>query len=171
MENRSYEVYVNGCYTLNHYDSGSKHARPECYPYDNVCPRSIIACCESGWDFSSRWGPDANGNWATPYIFPVDLQAILHRYELILAAFHEALGQPSKRYYQAAADRRLAVKNLLAHEKVWRDFDVRTRTQRPGGYASDFFPLWGGLVTQEEAYDAADKLGDLRVKEGILTSL
>eukprot|EP00397_Hematodinium_sp_SG-2012_P030050 GEMP01031798.1.p1 GENE.GEMP01031798.1~~GEMP01031798.1.p1 ORF type:complete len:280 (+),score=59.98 GEMP01031798.1:522-1361(+) len=62
MEKRSYEVYLDGVgYALNHYDSDSTCARPESYPYDKVCPRGIIACCESGWDFSSRWGPDAYG--------------------------------------------------------------------------------------------------------------
>eukprot|EP00397_Hematodinium_sp_SG-2012_P030984 GEMP01032853.1.p1 GENE.GEMP01032853.1~~GEMP01032853.1.p1 ORF type:complete len:215 (+),score=48.67 GEMP01032853.1:1171-1815(+) len=110
-------------------------------------------------------------DWASPFILPSDLQAILHRYELILGAFSEHLGHPSRRYYEAAAARRIAVRVLLADGKAWRDFDIRTRTQRRGGYASDLFPLWGGLATEKDAVIAANNLGDLRVKEGILTSV
>jgi len=176
MENRAYEVRIEGKnHVLNHYDSDSNVARPESFPFDRVCPRSIIACCESGWDFSSRWGPDADGNWATPFILPCDLQAILHRYELILGSLSLHLGLPSKsqRYFDAAASRRQAVQTILRAPEgsAWRDFDVRSRSQRQGGYASDFTPLWGGLAHKEDAIEAEQNLGALRVKEGITTSL
>ena len=60
----------------------------------------LKAGAESGWDFSSRWFVDAQGDnggslrdTRTSHILPVDLNALLCSNERLLASFHRILGK------------------------------------------------------------------------------
>ncbi len=99
--------YETELHTLNHYDSFIDEPRAEMYRTDLLEEnaehggRGVVATCESGWDFSSRWktsnfalpsdplsvgrnGKKLQDTFETPYIFPVDLNAVLHRVEIFL---------------------------------------------------------------------------------------
>lgn len=101
-------------FVLNRYNTDTRAPRPEAYTEDvstaaEVSPSrraslysDLAAAAESGWDFSSRWiecicnnnntaSGSANGSLAltaTRDVVPVDLNAIMLRYERNLAAIH-----------------------------------------------------------------------------------
>ena len=90
--------------------------------------RDVAAACESGHDFSSRWFGDASDatSFVTTALLPVDLNAVMFRFELNLAAFHDALGSDgsaSSAMREAAAKRNTAINALLwdAADGTWRD--------------------------------------------------
>jgi len=108
--------------TLNVYGAEVDTPRPESYGHDlsqGVHHRDTIAATESGWDFSSRWiaeGKDGSDLrfLDTCNVVPVDLNCILFRMEVNLAAWHAALGNlgSSLRYTRRARDRAAAMEAM-----------------------------------------------------------
>ncbi|KAJ8613352.1 hypothetical protein CTAYLR_002251 [Chrysophaeum taylorii] len=95
---------------LNRYWTDTRMPRPESYREDVDTARrlpearrprlyaDLRAAAESGWDFSSRWINASDwdnvslANTVTTSIVPVDLNAIMLRFERNLAALHALLG-------------------------------------------------------------------------------
>jgi alpha,alpha-trehalase len=91
---------------LARYSAAAWQPRPEGYRQDVELLRSlgpeervrvqgdVIAACESGWDFSTRW---FRGKYlstvSTSDIIPVDLNSFLYWNEIILSHFHGLLGE------------------------------------------------------------------------------
>ncbi|CAD7976416.1 unnamed protein product [Amoebophrya sp. A25] len=84
----------------------------------------------------------------TPFVFPTDLQAILHRVELFLGTYSRTK-EEQRHYQQQAAKRRAACRRFLVEptSRRFKDFHFGLRKfQRLSlSYASELWPVWGGL--------------------------
>ena len=135
--------------------------------------RNLRAVCESGWDFSARWLTDPADltTIRTTDLWAVDLNAILPRYEEILAA---ATSGPTHTDYIVAADmRRAAISARFFDEKRDYFFDVLSSDGSliPISTAAGMFPLYAGAATQSQAKRAIDwKARHLLKPGGLLTT-
>eukprot|EP00927_Polykrikos_kofoidii_P016530 TRINITY_DN17483_c0_g1_i2.p1 TRINITY_DN17483_c0_g1~~TRINITY_DN17483_c0_g1_i2.p1 ORF type:complete len:608 (+),score=108.87 TRINITY_DN17483_c0_g1_i2:174-1997(+) len=101
-------VDIGGGQKLNRYFSSLRLPRPESYREDFEAGNgdastyhNIATCAESGWDFSSRWARNGRSqegdavfsmhDTEASRVIPVDLNAIMYRAELTLAALLEAV--------------------------------------------------------------------------------
>ncbi|CAI5734068.1 unnamed protein product [Hyaloperonospora brassicae] len=164
---------ANETFVLNRYDASAGVPRPESYREDvstasasvtdhqNTGDRAdvyneIIAAAESGWDFTSRWCGDYSTlkTARTSRVIPVELNSIMHRFELNLASFHEILGDSvrSAQFAEAAKARVKAMDAVLWSEAegCWKDYLLDAREHSKAVSASDYSPLWGG------AFDVSD---------------
>jgi alpha,alpha-trehalase len=150
--------------TLNVYGAEVDRPRPESYGIDvaqGVRYRDTIAATESGWDFSSRWieegKPGSDLKFLdTTNVVPVDLNCILFRMEVNLAAWHAALGNlgQSLRYTRRARDRALAMESMRTGDsevESFKDLERRTGARRRQTFASDYWPMWAGLLTDDRS--------------------
>jgi alpha,alpha-trehalase len=109
------------------------------------------AMAESGWDNTTRFGPDASR------VAPIDLNALLFRYEADLAGLCRGLGKEDHAavWAERAERRRSRVNTLCWDEGAGWFHDVNLNTGRwmhgtPRSVAS-FVPLWAGLAGSEQA--------------------
>ncbi|XP_065165308.1 trehalase-like isoform X2 [Atheta coriaria] len=168
MDNHAVKVEKDGKnYTLYRYADTSMGPRPESYSEDvessaifkeekekEAFYSEIKAAAESGWDFSSRWfilnGTNKGNltNIKTRSIIPVDLNAMLYQNAMILAEWHEELGNISQSsYYRTIAHTIMeAVEAVLWHEEVgsWLDYDILNGVKRDWWYPTNISPLWTG---------------------------
>ncbi len=121
--------------------------------YYDINVIDALACCESGWDHSTRCGSD---RWLRH--LPVDLNAILHDRERLFERSALTLGKPelAEHWRRRAEERRQAMHSLMwdDREGFFFDYDFDpTRLRRDVGHPSlaGFFPLWAGLASPEQA--------------------
>lgn len=199
MQNRSVSVRVNGIqHKLNRFNVQVDLPRPESYTDDlelaeglsNVSKQQLWmdlkAGAESGWDFTSRWFVDNNGqnsgtlkNTRTSQIVPTDLNALLCRTEKMLAAFHQTVGNnaSAEQYEQAAELRRKAIDAVLWDDQqgAWFDFNLLTGHKHLDFYPSNVAPLWAQCYSHEQKAQRAvlylKGSGALQFPNGVPTSL
>jgi alpha,alpha-trehalase len=121
--------------------------------YYDINVIDALACCESGWDHSTRCD---GSRWLRH--LPVDLNAILHDRERLLARAASELGRPqlAEHWQHRADERRQAMQRLMWDEQrgFLFDYDFEpTRLRRNVEHPSlaGFFPLWSGLASPEQA--------------------
>ncbi len=109
------------------------------------------ALAESGWDNTTRFGSDAS------LVAPVDLNALLYRYERDLARLCAILGdgRGGEAWAERARQRRVRINELCWDEDAGWYHDVDLRSGRwcddvPRSLAS-FVPLWAGVASQVQA--------------------
>lgn len=124
---------------------------------------------ESGYDPSDRFG---EFNIDVIHYLPVDLNALLYRYELDMAVIARVLGSEPDTWLARAAARREAMDRYLwsAEDGLYYDYNFRTGVVREYPFATTFFPLWVGAASPAQA---AAVMGNLSVFErpgGIVTS-
>jgi alpha,alpha-trehalase len=130
--------------------------------------RDLRAACESGWDFSTRWlrepAPGAQGHHSssspalvdicTTDIVPVDLNALLYRLEMQVAALAQEAGDAETfRSFEAlAAHRRTAVQALMwsSEAAAFFDYDWKRRERRSCLTAACVVPLFAGLIDSDQ---------------------
>ncbi|VEN43496.1 unnamed protein product [Callosobruchus maculatus] len=165
MNNRSILVVKNGRkYVLSHYSVESGTPRPESYYEDyNTCSlymsgddqencySNLKSAAESGWDFSTRWIFNQNGdfnisNVQPKRIVPVDLNSYLCRAFKELARFYKLLNKPerSKIWLDVSYMWQDAIEQVLYNDEdgIWYDYDIFMGASRPAFYPSNFAPLW-----------------------------
>lgn len=172
LSTRRVEVEKGGRkYKLFRYYAPSQGARPESFREDletsNVAASeeerqeiftSLKSAAESGWDFSTRWfiiDGSNNGNISsikTPYIIPVDLNALLHKDFKILSLLYKFLHEEEKvrRYESLSKELLQGISEVLwnAEEGIWLDYDLLNGKPRKYFYLSNFAPLWTQSYTQ-----------------------
>ncbi|XP_051895879.1 trehalase [Pristis pectinata] len=202
MKNRSVSITLGGkTHHLNLYNVEAAGPRPESYSKDVALGQTLSEAArqdlwvelktgaESGWDFSSRWFIDSNGenngtlkDTKTRHIIPVDLNSILCRNEQILALFHKQLGNFAKaQFYNEARSKRIdAVHEVLWDKKqgIWFDYNLMNNRSNAAFYASNLAPLWAECLAEQVPGQAAEMviryLEDhqlLGYRNGIPTSL
>lgn len=199
MQNRSMAVEVNATvHLLNRYHVQVGWPRPESYTDDLELAEGLTddnkqllwmdlkAGAESGWDYSSRWFIDANGNnrgslkdTRTSLILPTDLNALLCLNEKTLASFHRILGdgESAARYDRAAARRQEAMEALLwdAERGAWFDYSLMTHSRHVEFHPSNLSPVWAQCYSRPEMGERVVQYlkgsGALRNPNGVPTSL
>ena len=175
-------------------DNATAARRPSAAEPEATVYSELAAGAESGWDYSSRWLSDATElpTIRTSRVLPVDLNAILHRNELALAAMHAhhaallgadagaaaaaAAAAAAEGHRAAAAARRAAMRAAMwdGASGLWRDVLWPEASQLAEVSLASFTPLWGGAITDEA--EAAAAVGALRTSGlvqpgGIATTL
>lgn len=159
--------------------------RPQLY-------NDIATAAETGWDFSSRWMEDRYNlsTLRTSKILPADLNAYLYQMEKNIELFAKLVGDVKTRraFAKKAEARRAAIEAIFWNEdmKQWNDYwlpenycevDEAVKFDRSSQnnlvYASNFVPIWCGLLPHErvESFVAALKSSGLLQPAGIATSL
>ena len=107
---------------------------------------------ESGFDVNFHFGPFGG---LTHHYAAVDLNGLLYRYELDLAAFAHQLGKDTEaeHWRQAAAARRQAIDRYLWQPESGRyaDFDFIAGKPASSVYITMFYPLWADAATAAQA--------------------
>ncbi|KAK9840623.1 hypothetical protein WJX81_004876 [Elliptochloris bilobata] len=132
--------------------------------------RELASGAESGWDYSSRWCSDWSSiaTLRVTSVLPTDLNAFLFALERDLATFAELLGykDAAGRFKSAGEARRAAMQELMFDEErgCWHDLVISAEedstgvcatAHAPGVFASDYVPLWAGLVRAGSAHASA----------------
>jgi len=159
---RTYEVKE---YNLaDFYDRDTDQLTPLFYRADR-------AMRESGFDPSARFGPFSVGivNYNS-----VDLNSLLYRMEMDLAAIHSLLDQPrlAEVWSQRAATRAATIRRLMWDEKtgLFSDYNFVTGQRHDYPFLTTFYPLWAGFATPEQAAAVAANLAMFEKEGGLQTS-
>jgi alpha,alpha-trehalase len=104
---------------------------------------------ESGWDRTSRFYDRCL------HINPVDLNALLFKYENDLARFADQLGRPQEaQAWRKKSRRRKRLVNTLmwdAKSGFFFDYDYVAQKRTRAWSLAGFFPLWTGLASKKQA--------------------
>jgi alpha,alpha-trehalase len=132
--------------------TAAKTSRPKAEVY-----RDLRAAAESGWDFSSRWlaDPMKLETIHTTDIVPVDLNSLLWKDEIIIAARCRKAGDAScaRAYTAMAQARKMAITRYLWRRAQHRFADYDWRARRPTTVisAATLYPLFVGLADKRQA--------------------
>ncbi|KAF5284958.1 hypothetical protein FQA39_LY16913 [Lamprigera yunnana] len=163
-------------YSMYHYHAVSSGPRPESYREDyetssyfsNETKRTEVyidlkSAAESGWDFSSRWIFDDNGDTAanlsfiqTKRVIPVDLNAFLCGAFRSISKLYKILHYPVE--YLKWKNRfhllRKAIREVLWNDQdsVWYDYDIDLSRPRKKFYPSNLTPLWSMCFDEAESH-------------------
>lgn len=111
--------------------------------------KNVIAECESGWDFSPRFGGDCmNCN-------PVDLNSLLYADELLLAKWAQEIGKQEKNeYYLTCAKERK--EKILAYMRsedgIFYDYNCETKEKGTVISCAATFPYLFGIDDDMEGF-------------------
>ncbi|HSX35711.1 MAG TPA: trehalase family glycosidase [Patescibacteria group bacterium] len=127
-----------------------------------------IAETESGWDMTPRFNRKA-----LSYL-PVDLNALLYKYEMDFVRAAQILGNKKEvEQWLAAADKRRNVMNMLMWDKsrgVYYDYNyVKQRRGNVTSLAS-YYPMWAGMVDGRQAGKLVQALRRFEKKGGLSTT-
>ncbi len=123
--------------------------------------------CESGWDFSPRFG-----HRATDFC-PADLNALLYAAERIIAHGHRLLGrvQRSADWENRATRRAALMRHLLWSLELgaFADYDHMHDRRSAQVSVAMFYPVWLGVTNAAESASTLDLLPRLERPHGITT--
>ncbi|MBW4061408.1 alpha,alpha-trehalase [Candidatus Saccharibacteria bacterium] len=136
--------------------------------YYDVNVLNDLAECESGWDMTTRFHRQA-----LSYI-PVDLNALLWRYERDFAAAALILGdkEESQEWQHRAVKRRAAMKQFLWDEELgcWFDYNFMTGTKSSVWSLAAFYPMWVGMMSDTDAGRLMQHLPKFEGEGGLATT-
>lgn len=175
---------------LNRYYGNANAPRTEAYNKEltwaqalpeaqrQVFYNQLLAACESGWDFSSRWFADGKTKTTinTLDVIPVDLSSLLYVMEKTLADMHGQLQHINEAdFYRKRAAQR---KNMIAKYHydeltgTYQDFNYATGKRTGQMTAAMAFPLYVNAATPETAARVATFIEQkLLMPGGVVTSL
>lgn len=108
-----------------------------------------LAEAESGWDMTPRFDRKALN------YLPVDLNALLYKYEVDFARAAKLLGDDSEAdRWQAAAEQRKQTMNELMWDKVrglYYDYNYVKEKRGSVSSLAAYFPMWAGMVDDKQA--------------------
>ncbi len=127
-----------------------------------------LAEAESGWDMTPRFGRKALN------YLPVDLNSLLYKYETDFARAAEITGDDKEatKWLKRSEQRKDAMDELMWSPS--RDFyyDYDFARQRRGSVTSlaGFYPMWAGMVSDEQAAFLVRSLRRFEEKGGLATT-
>ncbi|MDB5169747.1 MAG: Alpha,alpha-trehalase [Candidatus Saccharibacteria bacterium] len=127
-----------------------------------------LAEAESGWDMTPRFGRKALN------FLPIDLNALLYKYETDFAFVARELGDEAEALeWEAAAERRKATVDVLMWDRLrglYYDYNfVRGKRGNVSSLAA-YFPLWAGMASKEQAAALVKSLRRFENKGGLSTT-
>lgn len=175
---------------LNRYYGNANKPRTEAYNKElgwaQVLPdaerndfyNQLLAACESGWDFSSRWFADGKTKTTinTLDLIPVDLSSLLYVMEKTLADMHGQARHIKEAdfYRKRAAQRKIIIAKFHYDEATgtYQDYNIATGKRTGQLTAAMMFPLYVGAATPETAARVAKFVEQkLLMPGGVVTSL
>lgn len=127
-----------------------------------------LAEAESGWDMTTRFGRKAL------HFVPVDLNALLFKYEMDFARYYRLVGdkRTAAKWEVAAEARVRAMDKLMFSELRKLYYDYNFDKKKRGGVASlaSFYPLFAGMVDATRAKDMVKALRRFENKGGLATT-
>lgn len=127
-----------------------------------------LAEAESGWDMTPRFGRKALN-----YV-PVDLNALLYKYEMDFARAERIFGdkREAARWENAAMHRKQVMDSLMWSNIRGMYFDYNYVKERRGSVASlaGFYPMWAGMVDDKQAKQMVKSLRRFENKGGLATT-
>ncbi len=182
-------VILVGEALLNRYWDDSAKPRQESYQEDVALVemanrnatelyRDVRAGAESGWDFSSRWLADGSSmsTIQTTHVIPVDLNSIMHHFEMMLGRILESQGRSKEAsmYVLRAGHRRRVLQSLFFDEESGLFVDLSLSDLRTTGRQSlaTMYPLFFGVATPQQAASVARRVhSDFLLDGGWVTTL
>lgn len=127
-----------------------------------------LAEAESGWDMTPRFNRKALN------YLPVDLNALLYKYEIDFARSARLFGSHEEAVtWEAAAERRRKTMNKLMWDSMrGMYYDYNFTKQRRGNISSvaTYFPMWAGMVNEKQAESLVKSLRKFENKGGLATT-
>jgi alpha,alpha-trehalase len=127
-----------------------------------------LAEAESGWDYTPRFN-----RHALNYL-PVDLNALLYKYEVDFAAAAKLLSDKSEvdHWLKAAHARRNTMQELMWDKGRGLFYDYNYVKERRGNVSSlaSYYPLWAGMVDGRQAAQMVKGLKRFIQKGGLSTT-
>lgn len=127
-----------------------------------------LAEAESGWDMTPRFARKALN------YLPVDLNALLYKYETDFARAARLLDNPkAAATWDEAAEKRKKTMNTLMWDKLkglYYDFDYKKERRGTVSSLAAFFPMWAGMVGEKRAATLVKSLRRFENKGGLATT-
>ncbi len=127
-----------------------------------------IAETESGWDMTPRFGRKCL------HYLPIDLNALLYRYEMDFAKAAFIFGKPdeAKKWEQKAKHRKKIVDKLMWSETKGLFYDYNYQKERRGTVSSlaSYYTMWAGMASEKQARKMVKNLRKFEQKGGLSTT-
>jgi alpha,alpha-trehalase len=127
-----------------------------------------IAEAESGWDMTPRFNRKALN------YLPVDLNALLYKYETDFARAARILGDKAEEEkWEQAAEVRKAAMNRLMWDRIrglYYDYDYKKEKRGSISSLAAYYPMWAGMVTEQQAKQLVKALRRFENKGGLATT-
>ncbi|MCA9327045.1 alpha,alpha-trehalase [Candidatus Saccharibacteria bacterium] len=127
-----------------------------------------LAEAESGWDMTSRFGRRALD------FTPVDLNALLYKYEADFARAARLFGDEKKaQEWEQAAETRMKTMNELMWDRtkgLYYDYDYKKKRRGPVNSVAAYYPMWAGMVSEKRAAELVKALRRFENKGGLATT-
>ncbi len=127
-----------------------------------------LAEAESGWDMTTRFN-----RHALNYL-PVDLNALLYKYETDFASVADLLGneKQAKQWLEKAEARRNTMNELMWSKTFGIYYDYNFKKEKRGNIASlaTYYPMWAGMVTDQQGKQLVKTLRKFEQKGGLATT-
>lgn len=127
-----------------------------------------LAEAESGWDMTPRFERRALN------FLPVDLNALLYKYEVDFARAAQILGNTKEaaEWEAAAAARKEVMNELMWNRLRGLYYDYNYVKEKPGTVSSlaAYFPMWAGMVSDKQAAALVKSLRKFEHKGGLATT-
>lgn len=127
-----------------------------------------LAEAESGWDMTPRFNRRALN------FLPVDLNALLYKYETDFARAAIILGDTSEaaRWDAAAAERKTTMNGLMWDRirGMYYDYNYVKGKRSSTSSLAAYFPMWAGMVTDKQAASLVKALRRFENKGGLATT-
>jgi alpha,alpha-trehalase len=127
-----------------------------------------LAEAESGWDMTPRFDRHALN------FLPVDLNALLYKYEVDFARAAKIVGNTSEvKRWRAAAEERRVVMHKLMWDRVrglYYDYNYVKEKRSSISSLAAYFPMWAGMVDDKQAALLVKALRRFENKGGLATT-
>ena len=135
--------------------------RPEGHSDEDLSCQ-YITICESGWDITPRFG------FETENYVQVELNALLWALESNLAQFYHILDMNGvEKWTKKAEIRKTLMEKYMLKDGVFYDYNMKTGKVSDIFSSASFYPMFLGMVTDEQAKSLSDNLYRLEAKYGI----
>lgn len=127
-----------------------------------------LAEAESGWDMTPRFGRKAL------HYLPVDLNALLYKYEMDFARAARLLRSPKEaEKWEAAAEQRKKTMDALMWDKLrglYYDYNFKKEKRGSVSSLAAYFPMWAGMVSERRAATMVKAIRRFENKGGLSTT-